>query len=74
MKSIYLTAAAAAAIETGIHKKILTSGHSLDLAQQAATWVMSNEEMRDIIKIVKSLEDSSLLTKGVTQTIENERK
>ena len=72
MKSIYLTAAAAT-IETGIHKKILTSGHSLDLAQQAATWVMSNEEMRDI-KIVKSLEDSSLLTKGVTQTIENERK
>ena len=72
MKSIHLTAAAA--IEAGIHKRILNSGHSLDLAQQATTLIMSNEEMRDIIKIVKSLEDFSLLTKGVTETIENERK
>ena len=30
--------------------------------------------MRDIMKIVKSLEDSSLLIKGVTQIIEIETK
>ena len=30
--------------------------------------------MGDIIKIVKSLEDSSLLLKGVTETVQNEVK
>ena len=30
--------------------------------------------MEDIIKIVKSLEDSGLLSKGVTETVQNEVK
>ena len=30
--------------------------------------------MEDIIKIVKSLEDSGLLLKGVTETVQNEVK
>ena len=30
--------------------------------------------MEDIIKIVKSLEDSGLLLKGVTETVQNEAK
>ena len=30
--------------------------------------------MEDLIKIVKSLEDSDLLLKGVTETVENEIK
>ena len=30
--------------------------------------------MKDIIKIVKSLEDSGLLLKGVTETVQNEVK
>ena len=30
--------------------------------------------MEDIIKIVKSVEDSGLLLKGVTETVENEVK
>ena len=30
--------------------------------------------MKDIIKIVKSLEDSGLLLKGVSETIQNEAK
>ena len=33
---------------------------------------MSNDEMNDIIKIVKSLEDSDLLLKWVTETVQNE--
>ena len=33
-----------------------------------------NEEMNDIKKIVKSLEESVLLIKGVSQTIKNEVK
>ena len=36
--------------------------------------IISNEEMIDIIKIAKSFEDSSLLIKGVSETIKNELK
>ena len=60
-----LTAAASAA-DAGIHKKILGSGNT--------TLIISNEEMNDIIKIVQALEDSNVLLKRVTKTIENETK
>ena len=60
-----LTAAASAA-DAGIHKKILGSGNT--------TLIISNDEINDIIKIVKSLEDSGLLLKGVTETVQNEVK
>ena len=36
--------------------------------------MISNDEKDDIIRIVKSLEDSSLLLNGVTETIQNEVK
>ena len=61
-----LTAAASAA-DAGIHKKILGSGHNTIL-------IISNDKMEDILKIVKSLEDSGLLLKGVSETFENEVK
>ena len=64
-----LTAAASAA-DAGIHKKILGSGHHPSFT----TLILSNNEMEDIIKIVKSLEDSGLLLKGVTETVQNELK
>ena len=38
------------------------------------TLIISNEEMKDIMKIVDSLEGSSLLIKGGSKTIENETK
>ena len=38
------------------------------------TLIISNDEMVDIMKIVKSLEDSGLLLKGVSETIQNEVK
>ena len=60
-----LTAAASAA-DAGIHKKILGSG--------TTTLIVSNDEMKDIIRIVKSLEDSGLLLKGFSKTIQNEAK
>ena len=63
-----LTAAASAA-DAGIHKKILGSGHP-----SSTTLIISNDEMKDIIKIVKSLEDSGLLLKRVSKTIQNEAK
>ena len=64
-----LTAAASAA-DAGIHKKILGSGHN----NNTTTLIISNNEIEDIIKIVKSLEDSGLLLKGVTETVQNEVK
>ena len=61
-----LTAAASAA-DAGIHRKILRSGN-------AATLIILNKEIEDIIKKLKSLEDSVLLLKGVTETVQNEAK
>ena len=54
-----LTAAASAA-DAGIHKKILGYG--------TTTLIISSDEMEDIMKIVKSVEDSGLLLKGVRET------
>ena len=58
-------------------KKILGSGphHSSSASHNhpsSPTLIISNDEMGDIIKIVKSLEDSGLLLKEVTETVENE--
>ena len=64
--SIPLGLIAAAATDADIHKKMLESG--------VATLIISNEQINDIIKIVKSLEASGLLTKGVGETIKNEVK
>ena len=60
-----LTAAAAAA-DAAIHKKMFGSG--------TTTLLILNEEMNDIMKIVKSLEESGLLINGVSRTIKNEAK
>ena len=62
-----LTAAASAA-DAGIHKKIWESGNN------TTTLIIANDEMEDIIKIVKSLEDTGLLFKGVSETIQNQAK
>ena len=56
--------AAASAIDVGIQKKIHGSG--------TTTSITSNEEMKDLMKIVQALEDSNILLKGVTKTIKNE--
>ena len=36
------------------------------------TVIKSNNEIEDIIKLVKSLQDSGLLLEGVTDTVQNE--
>ena len=64
-----LTAAASAA-DAGIHKKILGSGSD----HNNTILIILNDEMDDILKIVKSLEDSGVLLKGVSETIQNEAK
>ena len=37
-------------------------------------FIISNEEMADIIKIIKSFEESGLLIKGISKTNQNESK
>ena len=58
--------AATSATDTAINKKVLGPG--------TTTLIISNDEMNDILKIVKPLGDSGLLLKGVSETIKNEAK
>ena len=57
--------AAMSAIDGSIQKKIHGSGIKL---------IIEEEDMEDIIKIIKELENSDILLKGVSKTIENEIK
>ena len=41
------------------------------LGSEATTLIISNDEMDDISKIVKSLENSGVLLKGVSETIQH---
>ena len=58
--------AAMSAIDGSIKKKMLGAG--------TTTLIISNDEINDIIKIVKSLENSGVLLKGVSETIQHEAK
>ena len=49
--------ASASATDAAIYKKIFGSGHPSDLALFTIVLVISNEEMNDIMKIVKYIED-----------------
>ena len=62
---IPLTAEASAAY-AGIRSGTTGSG--------TTTIIISNGELEDVMKIVKSLEDSRLLSKGVSESIQNEAK
>ena len=74
-----LTAAASAA-DAGIHKKKLVSGRrpsssaSHNNNNNFTILIISSDEMKVVIKTVKSLEDSSLLPERVSKTIKNEVK
>ena len=57
---------AAAETDAAIHKKMFGSGDT--------ALIISNEEINDIMKIIKPLEESGLLIKGVSETIKNEAK
>ena len=64
--------AAKSAIDGSIKKKMLGSGATKCVG--TTTLIISNNEMNDIIKIVKSLADSAVLLKGVSETIKHEAK
>ena len=57
--------AAMSAIDGAIQKKMRGEGVKL---------VIEQEDMNDIIKVIEALENSGILLKGVTKTIENETK
>ena len=59
--------AASSATDAAINKKILGSGNHISL-------IISNDDMQDLLKIVKSLEYSGILLDGITETVENEVK
>ena len=56
--------AAASATDAAIYRKIFEPG--------TRKLIVSNEEMNEIIKIVKPLEKYDLLIEGVSKTIKNE--
>ena len=64
LASLDLTAAMSA-IDESIQKKIHGSGVKL---------VIEKEDMKDIMEIIEALENSGILLKGVSKTIENETK
>ena len=60
-------------------KKILGSGHRTSHNRSSSSAlhnntipIISNDGMKDIIRIVKSIEDSGLLMEGVSKAIQNE--
>ena len=59
--------AAGSATDAAINKKNLRSGGH-------TTLIISNDDMQDLLKIAKSLEDSVLLLDGITDTVKNEVK
>ena len=58
--------AAAAATDAAIRKKMFGSGNTI--------LIISDKEVHDIVKIIKSLEESGLLMKGISETNKNEAK
>ena len=70
IKNVMKPLAKSVLITLGLHGK-----HPLDSASHNNTiLIISSDEMKDIIKIGKSLEDSSLLPEGISETIQNEAK
>ena len=59
--------AAASATDPAINKKLLGSGNH-------TTLVISNDDMQDLLKIIKSLKNSGVLLDGITETVKNEVK
>ena len=53
--------AAASATDAAVHEKMVGSGFT--------TLIISNEQMKNIMRVVKSLQESGLLMKGISEKI-----
>ena len=63
--------AAMSAIDGSIQKKIHGSG---EIKGAGVKLIIEQEDMNDIMKIIKALENSGILLKGVSKAIKNETK
>ena len=61
-----LTAAASAA-DAAIHKKVFRTGNY-------TTLIISNDDLNDLLKVIKSLGNSGILLDGITETVKYEVK
>ena len=67
--------AGGSATDAAIHKKMFGLGRRpSELTFRMTALIIFNEEINDIIKIVKSLEESGSLIKGDSEKIQNEEK
>ena len=74
---VLVSTAAASATDTAIQKKICGSGMTtliISIKEMKITLIILIEEMKHIMKIVRSLKESGLLIKNISETIENEAK
>ena len=58
--------AAASTIDAGIQKKTHGSG--------TTTLIISNEELKDVMKIVQALKNYNILLKGITKAVKMKQK
>ena len=71
MKNVLQQLAKSVFIPLGL---IATVSAALTITLRTTTLIISNEEMEDIIKTVKSLKNFALLLKGISETIRNKEK
>ena len=69
IKPLYMLGltAAASATYAAINKKILGSGNH-------ATLIIFNDDLNDLLEVIKSLEKNGILLDGITETVKNEVK
>ena len=59
--------AAASATDADIHKKVLGTGNH-------TTLIISNDDLKDLVEVIKTLENSGILSDGITEKLKNEVK
>ena len=74
LEIIYLRLVSSLTLNVVNKFEIKISGKEAVKAEKGFTSFISNEDVKDIIKIIKSLEDSNVLTDGVTETVKHETK
>ena len=75
MKSVLTSLAKSVLLPLGLSTGTLVADAAIQnkvYGSGTTALIISNKEMEDIMKIVKSLEESGLLIEGVSETIKNE--
>ena len=75
MKSVLTSLAKSVLLPLGLSAGTLVADAAIQnkvYGSGTTALIISNKEMEDIMKIVKSLEESGLLIEGVSETIKNE--